>query len=155
MDVEPKIMIRERVPSTRPVFSRPERPLIILIIYDTQRIAERNEEDQHRLYGTRPMYVPAKYAITYEDSVTDSDIFAQSFATSDNYLDKPIWFSYWRDLPVALQALRERFPELSLQDQVDYTLDWPLRKHVDRRTPGSSIVTPEPPVVEKPAWHDE
>ncbi|HEY0964414.1 MAG TPA: hypothetical protein VGE31_01320 [Candidatus Paceibacterota bacterium] len=136
------------VPPKRVLWRERERPDLILIIYDTQRIQYLNEEvHQCARYGTRPLYVPAKYAVTYEDSWTDSGIFCQHLASHDDALEHAIWFNAWHDLPLAIAKLKEKFPELTLPDQIDYVLDWPHRADKERLEPGHSFVTPEPPVV--------
>jgi len=122
------------------------KPLLYLIVYDTQHVERLNAHWELKKFGLRPMYAPAKYAVAFHVGAIDSEILASSYLERDERMNEAIWFNCERDLGEAIRRLQQRFPRKPIPDTIDYTVDWPL--HLEQLiTLGGTIVTPVPPKV--------
>ena len=126
---------------------------LILVVYDTDYVKKLHAKSYRDriLYGAHGWYVPAKYALSFEERPrkysrggTDSGLFSALTASDDGLRDQAIWFSCLRDLPEVIMALKEKFPQEDFPDQVDYIIDFPFRRN-DVPNTRASIVTPKPP----------
>lgn len=146
MNLVVKLQIEERSSAGSVRGMKKPRPDVVLIVYDTAYISylKVRDKDIDEETGSR-WYVPAKYCLISQAGWDDDGIVGQVHAHSDEFMNKAIWFACLRDLPVALTKLKEKFPQENLPNQVDYTIDYPLRR-MDLE-PGASIVTPDPPKI--------
>jgi hypothetical protein len=125
--------------------SKDYQPKPVLVVYDTQFITIMNERSQPELYGSRPAYAPAKYALSLSEERTDDNVFANVKLHYDKYMNDAIWFHCQRDIPTAITLLKEKFPDVTIGDEIEYIIDFPdYRRNIE---PGGTIVTPVSPEV--------
>ena len=98
-----------------------DRPHLILIIYDAAVISDINER---RIRGASEITIPAKYAVCWHKGA-DADMVIGQVMAFEQSRGQTEWFKKWHDLPTAIQALRDRHPELNLPEQIDHVIDWP------------------------------
>ncbi len=151
----PRIIITEPRPERNKLFSKKDRPDVILIIFDTAEIDRLNAKNHPERYGLRPYYVPAKYALHIHRDWDDSELVSQAYACSNEFLHQAIWFNDFYDLAAALEELKKMFPNDVVADQVDYVSDWPLRSRNFKHASGESIVIPQSPVLTQIEYGDE
>lgn len=148
MDMVTRILMEPRrppEPGTKPrTWGQKHEPDLVLVIFDTAVIDRMNEErySSPGMEESRLKRPPGKYALAYEEGFTDSGIFAQVMLTHDQHRDAVVWFDEFTDLPFAVQALRERYPDVQLPEQVSYMIDWPLNR--DNLNGGKTVVITAP-----------
>lgn len=143
MNMVTRILIEEQAPessNSNIMWGDKHGPDLVLVIFDTAVIDRINNE---RYAGTdmeefRLKKPPGKYALSFDAGWTDSSIFGQVMLTHDEYRDKAVWFDRFSDLPFAVTALRERYPDIHIPEQVSFVIDWPLNE--GNRNPGATIV---------------
>jgi hypothetical protein len=145
MTLVTRIRIEERQSLTPKEPRTPERKgfeRLMLIVYDTAFIAKLHERDKNIYDDVFRWYVPAKYHLHFHDAFDDDSIVAQVHASSDKYREMGIWFKRLSDLPVAIKALKEKYPGEPIPDQVDGVVDFSTDGRHTK--PDDSIVIPEP-----------
>lgn len=80
--------------------------------------------------------LPEKYAVRWHQGFDDDGIVAQDLVYSQDSNLKAEWFKHFRDLPFAVQTLRERFPDVQIPEQISYVIDWPMDR--TKLAPGAS-----------------
>lgn len=145
MKLDTKIRIEERppfVPSEPQTLTREILRRLMLIVYDTAFIEQLHQRDKNTCGDVFRWYVPAKYHLHFHDSFDDDSIVASVHASHDKHREEGIWFKRLSDLPIAISALKEKFPDRPIPDQVDYVVDFPTDYR--KREPGDSLVIPLP-----------
>lgn len=140
----PKIVMEEPQPRTTPLHWGQKDPRLLLVVFDTAAVARINAREKERMpdkFEEFELKLPAKYAVRWHHGWDDDGVVAQVLLFGLKGNANAEWFDRFSDLPYAVAALRERFPDAEIPEQVSYVIDWPL--HRDKLTPGATLVKTE------------
>ena len=108
---------------------------IILVCFDTAAI-ESNNSRRHEL--DTKMSCPAKYAVFPMYGADDNGSIAECLLLFDDYKDRSVWFNELLDLPVAVERIKARNPDMTYPDFIEWIIDYPFSRN--RNEAGSSII---------------
>jgi len=129
MQEVPKIIVTQR-PSFDDWKAGLNQTSLLLISFDTAAVARINHERE----GEFKLSMPARYAVRWHQGIEDDGVVAQTLLYGEDGNAKAEWLSRFADLPRAIQALRDRYPDVEIPDTISYVIDWPI----DRRAPARS-----------------
>jgi hypothetical protein len=114
---------------------------LLLIVFDTARLEAINRHYAERNEEQFSLFLPAKYAVRWHRGRDDDMVVAQDLIRSREDNVKGQWFTHFSDLPYAVQALRDQYPDIDIPEQVSHVIDWPTDK--SKLEPGSTLLRRE------------